>query len=186
MLRTPAFAIFLAAVLAASSAAAQTTDFSGTWNFDASKSTGAPTLPSIAGSGVNNAQRRSAGGRAWQFDHATGRVLADIGFDKLTVKQTPSDLFVTLAGLDLVYKLDGSKNSISAANRPGFPKGQAAWDGAKLLITTIDSVYIGGQYKDLPTKEIWSLDGNTLTIDKTETTRTQGAVHTVLEYTKAS
>ena len=38
--------------LGASVVAAQTTDFSGTWTFDAARSQGAPTLPSIAGSGV--------------------------------------------------------------------------------------------------------------------------------------
>src|SRR5205823_3835532 len=98
------------------------------------RSQGAPTLPSIAGSGVNTAQRRSAGGRAGQFDPATGRVLTgDIGYDKLTVRQTPAELFVTYAGLELVYRLDGSKNNISAAARAGFPRGQVAWDGPKLV-----------------------------------------------------
>ena len=187
MKRVSAFAVVMLVTLGASGVAAQTTDFSGTWTFDAARSQGAPTLPSIAGSGVNTAQSRSAGGRAGQFDPATGRVLTDIAFNKLTVKQTPTDLFVAFAGLELVYKLDGSKNNISAAGRAGFPRGQVAWDGPKLVITAADSVYVGqGQYRELPSKEIWSLDGNTLTIDKTETTRAQATVHNVLVYTKAT
>src|SRR5262249_30354395 len=73
-------------------------------------------------------------------------------------------------GVPLLFKLDGSENGISGIGRAGYPKGKAAWDGAKLVLTTRQDVYIGhAQFETRTIKYTYSMSGATLTIDKTDT-----------------
>lgn len=172
--------------------AAQTPDFSGTWVFDASKSVGTPTLPAIGGSqgtAVRGDGRGGRGpGRAGVFDPATGRTSrGPLDFNKMQVKQTPTEVQVVYGGVDLAYKLDGSTHNISAIMRPGFPQGKTTWDGKRLVITTSQQVYMGkGEFLTLTNKEVWSIDGNVLTIEKTETTRQRTTENTKLVYNRAT
>jgi hypothetical protein len=178
-------------------ALAQPPDFSGTWVFDASKSVGTPTLPAIGGStgtGIQSGGGPGGGGRggrgplpAGTFDPATGRTSrGSLDFNRMTVKQTPTEVQVVWGGVELAYKLDGSRHNISAFNRPGFPQGQTAWEGKKLVVTYSTQVYAGkGEFLTLNGKEVWSLDGTVLTIEKTETTRQRTTENTKLVYSKA-
>lgn len=175
--------------------AAQTPDFSGTWVFDPSKSVGVPTLPPIGGSQGTAVRGDGGGGRGGRgplppgtFDPATGRISrGSLDFNRMTVTQMPADVQVVYGGVELTYKLDGSRHNISTLNRPGFPQGQTAWDGRKLVITTSTQVYAGrGEFLTLTSKEIWSLDGNVLTIEKTEMTRQGTTEQTKLVYNKAT
>ena len=180
---------------------AQTTNFSGTWMFDASKSNGTPELPSIGGSqgtavrppaGAPGAAPGGAGGGrqapAGTFDPATGRRSPGvIDFNRLVIKQSPAEISLTFGGVELLYKLDGTERNISALNRAGFPPGKAAWDGGKLVLTTRQSVYKGkGEYVNLEGKEIYTLQNNVLAIDKVEMTRDGKTVTKKLVYNKAS
>ena len=75
----------------------------------------------------------------------------------------------------------------SAISRPGFPQGQTTWDGGKLVISTTQQVYVGkGEYLTLTNKEAWSLDGNVLTIEKTETTRQRTTEDAKLIFNRAT
>lgn len=173
---------------------AQTTDFSGTWVFDASRSVGTLTLPMIGGSqgtAVRDGGRGRRGrvpGRAGVFDPATGRISrGPLDFNRIEVTQTPTDVRVVWGGVELAYKLDGNRHNISAISRPGFPQGQTTWDGGKLVISTTQQVYVGkGEYLTLTNKEVWSLDGNVLTIEKTETTRQRTTEDAKLIFNRAT
>lgn len=173
-------------------ASGQTPDFSGTWVFDASKSVGTPTLPAIGGSqgtAVRGDGRGGRGpGRAGVFDPATGRTSrGPLDFNRMEIKQTPTEVQVAYGGVELAYKLDGSAHNISNVGRPGFPQGKTAWDGNKLVITTTQQVYIGkGEFLTLTNKEVWSVKGDVLTIEKTETTRQRTTENTKLIYNRAT
>ena len=181
-------------LVAAAAGSAQTPDFSGTWVFDAAKSVGTPTLPSIGGSqgtavrGDGRGGRGRGPGRAGVFDPATGRISrGPLDFNRMQVTQTPTDVQVVYGGVELAYKLDGSRHNISAMSRPGFPQGQTTVDGGTLVINTTQQVYVGkGEYLTLTNKEIWSLNGNVLTIEKSETTRQGTTEDAKLVYNRAT
>jgi hypothetical protein len=197
----PLAAMLVLAIGGAATARAQTTNFSGTWMFDAAKSTGTPELPSIGGSegtavgppagGAEAGRGRGGNGAprpAGTFDPATGRRSPGvIDFNKLIIKQSSADINLTHGGVELLYKLDGTERNISALNRAGYPPGKAAWEGGKLVLTTRQSVYKGkGEYVTLERKEVYSLQGGILTIDKTEMTRDGKTITKKLVYTKAT
>ncbi len=118
-------------------------DFSGTWKFNQTKST-----PGIAGNTPN------------------------IAFpSQIVVKQTPTELSVQStsvrqAPLSGNYKLDGSKVTVEAP-RGITETGEAKFDGSNVVITSRRSFSspAGGQVVNF--KEVWTLDGNVLTIQKT-------------------
>ncbi len=181
---------------------AQVTDFSGTWRFDETKSTTTPELVAVGGSegtAVNRGGRAGGGGGAGGGGAAPaagaarggggggGRAARTVDTNRMVIKQTATDLNILDGGVALVYKLDGSENTVSALNRPGYPKGKAVWEGNKLVLSTSQQVYIGkAQFAPRTTKQVYSLDGGVLTIEKTETSP-QGVVKTEkLVYTKAT
>jgi hypothetical protein len=121
-------------------------DFSGTWRFNQAKSS-----PNIAGNTPN------------------------IPFpSQIAVKQTPTELHVASSSVrqqpvSAVYKLDGSK--VTVQTPAGISEtGEARFDGSNVVITsrrTFPSPGGGEVVTDF--KEIWSLSGNVLTIEKTRT-----------------
>jgi hypothetical protein len=146
------------------------TDFSGTWTFDEAKSDPAP-----AGRGGGG-----GGGRG-------GGRMGGAPATAMTIKQTATELSIdrtTAQGNQTaVYKLDGteSKNTIG----PGPATSKAAWDGARIAIATTQTVQgRGGQEITVESKEIYSRDGNTLTIETTRTTPF-GTQNRKLLYTKS-
>lgn len=169
---------------------AQAPDFSGTWMFDASASTGMPKLPSIGGSigSVVGAGGEGRAAPAGTFDPATGRRSpGTIDPNRLAIKQSPTELHVTNGGVELLYRLDGTEENISAIGRAGFPRGKAVWESGKVVITTRQSVYRGrGEYADLTGREVYSLEGDVLTIERTETNLEGKAETAKLVYRRAS
>ena len=169
---------------------AQTADFSGTWMFDPSKSVGKPETVSLAGGEapevapdgrIGGAAAANAGGQP-----AGGRDAKPIDAFRQVIKQSPTEINIVDGGVALVFKLDGTEQNISALGRAGYPKGKAAWEGNKLVLTTRQDVYVGrAQFDTRTIKYIYSLDGGTLTIEKTDNFQGQTKT-TKLVYNKAS
>ena len=120
-----------------------TPDFSGTWKFNQLKST-----PGIAGNTPN------------------------IAFpSQIVVKQTPADLIVhstsvRQAPVAANYKLDGSKVTVEAPK--GITEtGEAKFEGSNVVITSRRAFSSPAGDQVVQFKEVWTLDGNVLTIVKT-------------------
>ena len=134
----------LALALGVAAAQAQTPpDFSGTWKFNQTKST-----PGIAGNTPN------------------------IAFpSQIVVKQTGTELSVQStsvrqAPLSATYKLDGSKVTVEAPK--GITEtGEAKFEGSNVVITSRRSFSSPAGDQVVNFKEVWTLDGNVLTIVKT-------------------
>ena len=120
-------------------------DFSGTWRLNVGKS-----APNVAGNTPN------------------------IPFpSQILVKQTPTDISVESTSIrqqpvSAVYKLDGSKVTVQAPE--GISEtGEAKFDGGNLVITSRRSFSSPAGEVVVDFKEIWSLSGNALTIEKSRT-----------------
>jgi len=120
-------------------------DFSGTWRLNVSKS-----APNVAGNTPN------------------------IPFpSQIVARQTPTDISVESTSIrqqpvSAVYKLDGSKVTVQAPE--GISEtGEAKFDGGNLVITSRRSFSSPAGDVVVDFKEIWSLSGNALTIEKTRT-----------------
>ncbi len=118
-------------------------DYSGTWKFNQVKST-----PGIAGNTPN------------------------IAFpSQIVVKQTPTELSVQStsvrqAPLSANYKLDGSKVTVEAPK--GITEtGEAKFEGPNVVVTSRRSFSSPAGDQVVTFKEVWTLDGNVLTITKT-------------------
>jgi hypothetical protein len=133
------------------------TDFSGTWTFDEAKSDPAPARAGGGGGG--------GGGRG-------GGRMGGAPPTAMTIKQTPAELSMdrtTAQGAQtVVYKLDGSESTNTIGMGPATSK--AVWDGARLVITTTQTVQGRGGEITINSKEIYSVQGPTLTIETTRTT----------------
>jgi hypothetical protein len=118
-------------------------DFSGTWKFNQGKSS-----PGIAGNTPN------------------------IPFpSQIVVKQSPTELYVLStsvrqAPVTATFKLDGSKVTVEAP-RGITETGEAKFEGANVVITTRRSFSSPAGETVVDFKEIWSLNGAVLTIEKT-------------------
>jgi hypothetical protein len=143
----------IAAILAVATAAwAQTPDFSGTWTLDPA------SAPAGGGRG---------GGGALGNGPATVKQTADA----LTIERTMGDAKVTLT-----YKLDGSESRNMLMGRGGQPADSmsvAKWDGRKLTIVTKQEMQ--GQITE--STQVWTVDGNTLTVETTNARGTQKRVY---------
>lgn len=168
MIKSRLYVVAVALLLAVSVAApgwAQTPNLSGTWKFEAAKSTGDPVVPRIF--------------------NPTGVKPTD---PNLTIKQTPTELNVTIGDARLLYKLDGTEQNISAEGRAGFPVGKAGWEKGKLVINLMQEVFNAakGDYFKVPGKEVYTLDRGVLTIEKSQT-MVNGTIQTKkLVYTKTA
>jgi hypothetical protein len=132
------------------------TDFSGTWTFDEAKSDPAPAR---MGGG------RGGGGRG-------GGRMGGVPATAMTIKQTAAELSMdrTMAqGLQtVVLKLDGTDSTNTIGMGPATSK--AVWDGPRLVVTTTQTVQGRGGEITINSKEIYSVQGTTLTIETTRTT----------------
>jgi hypothetical protein len=120
-------------------------DFSGTWNYNQGKSS-----PGTSGNAP------------------------DLPFwSELTVKQSPTELHVASSTVrqvpvTAVYKLDGSTITVPTAG--GIKETAAAkLEGANMVITTKRSFASPAGEMVVEFKEVWTLSGNVLTIEKTRT-----------------
>ena len=90
----------------------------------------------------------------------------------MTIKQTAAELSMdrtTAQGAQtVVYKLDGSESTNTIGMGPATSK--AVWDGARLVVTTTQTVQGRGGEITINSKEIYSVQGPTLTIETTRTT----------------
>ena len=146
-------------------------DFSGTWTFDEAKS---DPVPARAGGGGGGGGGGRGGGR-----------MGGAPATAMTIKQTPTELSMertTAQGTQpAVYKLDGSENTNTTGMGPATSK--AAWDGSRLIITSTQTVQGRGGEITINSKEIYSVQGSTLTIETTRTTP-MGEITRKLIYTK--
>jgi hypothetical protein len=130
-------------------------DLSGTWTFDEAKSDPAPAR---AGGG-------GGGGRG-------GGRMGGAPATPMTIKQTAGELSMdrtTAQGSQtIVYKLDGSESTNTIGMGPATSK--AMWDGNKLVVTTTQTVQGRGGEITINSKDIYSVQGNVLTIETTRTT----------------
>ena len=148
-------ALVFSIVLPAAAMAQAKTDFSGTWTFDEAKSDPAPAR---AGGG-------GGGGRG-------GGRMGGAPATAMTIKQTPAELSMdrtTAQGAQtVVYKLDGAESKNTIGMGPATSK--AVWDGPRLVISTNQTVQGRGGEITIDSKEIYSVQGNILTIETTRTT----------------
>jgi hypothetical protein len=146
--------IAIAAAITATAAAQAKPDFSGTWTFDEAKSDPAPARAGGGGGGRGGGRMGGAPATA------------------MTIKQTPAELSMdrtTAQGAQtVVYKLDGSESTNTIGMGPATSK--AAWDGARLVITTTQTIQGRGGEITVNSKEIYSVQGPMLTIETTRTT----------------
>ena len=124
----------------------------GTWTLD-------PASAPAAGGG---------GGSALGNGPATVKQTADA----LTIERTMGDAKVTLTS-----KLDGSDSRNMMMGRGGQPADSlstAKWDGPKLTIVTKQEM--DGQV--IESTQVWTVAGNTLTVEATNARGTQKRVYT--------
>ena len=146
-MRRLTIALSVAVALGAQTAAlAQAkTDFSGTWRLNQAKSS------------------RDAVGNTPDIPFAS----------QLDVKQTPTEIAVTSTSVrqqpvSATYKLDGSTVSVQAPE--GITEtGAAKVDGSTLVITSHRSFPSPAGDVVVDFKEVWSVSGNVLTVEKTRT-----------------
>ena len=150
-------AIAVAVALVATTAAQAKTDLSGTWTFDEAKSDPAPARAGGGGGG--------GGGRG-------GGRMGGAPATAMTIKQTAGELTMdrtTAQGAQtVVLKLDGSESTNTIGMGPAVSK--AVWDGPRLVVTTTQTVQGRGGEITINSKEIYSVQGNVLTIETTRTT----------------
>jgi hypothetical protein len=137
--------VCLALVLQAPARAQARPDFSGTWRFNQAKSSAniAGNTPIVA----------------FPSQLVVKQTATELQVDGSSVRQQPTSA---------VYKLDGSKVSVKAP--AGITEtGEARIEGANLVITTRRSFTspLGETIVDF--KEVWTISGNALTIEKTRT-----------------
>src|SRR5687767_944477 len=149
-------ALAVAVALVATAAAQPKTDFSGTWTFDEAKSDPAPARAGGGGGGGGRGGGRMGGAPA----------------TAMTIKQTAGELTLdrtTAQGAQtVVLKLDGSESTNTIGMGPAASK--AVWDGPRLVVTTTQTVQGRGGEITINSKEIYTVQGNVLTIETTRST----------------
>lgn len=92
---------------------------------------------------------------------------------EIVVKQSPTELQVSVSTVrqkpvTAAYKLDGSKVTLPMPS--GISEtGEAKFDGQNVVITTRRSFASPAGEMVVEFKEVWSVNGNVLTIEKTRT-----------------
>ena len=147
---------------AASLAAQAKADFSGKWVMDPASSPAPPAGAPAGGGGGGRGGGRGGGG-------------AGFG-QEFTAKQDAKTLTITRMQGDqtvvATYNLDGSESKNTVAGRGGQQEqvSKAAWDGAKLVITT--TLDFGGN--KVEQKRTLSLEGGNLVIETVQPGRDGG------------
>jgi hypothetical protein len=120
-------------------------DFSGTWRLNVGKSG-----PNVAGNTPNI---------PFPSQIVVKQTATDISVESTSIRQQP---------VSAVYKLDGSKVTVQTPE--GISEtGEAKVDGENLLINSRRSFSSPAGDIVVEFKEVWSLTGNVLTIQKTRT-----------------
>ncbi len=149
-------ALVVSMALPAALLAQAKTDFSGTWTFDEAKSDPAPARAGGGGGGGGRGGGRMGGAPA----------------TAMTIKQTGTELSMdrtTAQGAQtVVLKLDGTDSTNTIGMGPATSK--AVWDGPRLVVSTTQTMQGRGGEMTITSKEIYSVQGNVLTIDTTRTT----------------
>jgi hypothetical protein len=152
MMKLARIGLTAAAILAvATVASAQKPDFSGTWTLDPAV---APAAGGVVGGALGN-----------------GPATVKQSADTLTIERTMGD-----ANITLIYKLDGtdSRNMLMGpAGQQVDSMSNAKWDGPKLTIVT--KMEMDGQL--LQSTQVWTVAGNTLTIETSNARGTQKRVY---------
>jgi hypothetical protein len=148
MTRRSVLIALLAFVLAIPAMAiAQTPNFSGKWTQDMEKSDPAP---------------QGMGGRGPAGPQAF--TIAQTATELTVERETPNGVMKS------VYKLDGSE-SVNAGGRGGEVKSKAKWDGAKLVISSVQTMNMQGSDVTIETTEVRSLEADgTMTVVTTRKT----------------
>jgi hypothetical protein len=115
------------------------------------------------------AQGRPDFSGTWTRDAATSDPATQGGRSSHTIKQTATEIAVTIAGRDgpetSIYRLDGpaSTNLVQSPEGPLTVTGTAKWDGASLVIETTREI----QGMTIMTREVRTLDptGMQMTIE---------------------
>ena len=118
-------------------------DFSGTWKFNQLKST-----PGIAGNTPNI---------AFPSQIVVTQTATDFKVASTSVRQAP---------LTASYKLDGSKVTVEAP-RGLTETGEAKFEGSNVVIVSRRSFSSPAGDTVVNFKEVWTVSGNVLTIEKT-------------------
>jgi hypothetical protein len=145
---------------AVSLAAQAKPDFSGKWVMDPAS---APAAPAGGGGGGGGGRGGGGGGRGGFGGEFTAKQDATT----LTITQNQGGQDVTLS-----YKLDGSESKNTVQGRGGAQEqvSKAAWDGAKLVITT--TLNFGGN--NVEQKRTLSMEGGNLVIETLQPGRDGG------------
>jgi hypothetical protein len=162
-------AVLVALVLSAVIAAAQGhPDLTGTWMLDPARSD-----PPASGAGV-----APAGGG---FGRGGGAVPAN----QMVIRQTDSELVVTSGNVNVYYNVDGSERSGPPG---GETKSKIAWDGGKLVVTWRREYFAGPDrgYLTSTGRDVYTIEGNTLTVERTSTAPQQPTQTRKSVYTKVS
>lgn len=163
----------LAAAALAAPAAAQSTDFSGTWRLDADAS----EFPDLGGGG--RLFGRGGGGRGGRGGGPGG------GARTLVIVQTPAMLIVEQqsdrGSRAATYRLDGEESTNSGPR--GEQTSRSRWDGAALVTEGTQSVSTprGDFSLEFTERRTLSADGRTMTVAATRTTP-RGDIDTTLVY----
>ena len=145
----------------------------------------------LGGQAVSFAQATQDFSGSWRLNQAkSSRAIVgntpDIQFaSQLDVKQTATDISVVSTSirqqpLSATYKLDGSAVNVQAPE--GITEtGQATFNGRNLVITSRRSFSSPAGDVVVEFKEVWSVNGNELTVEKTRSqsgdSSTQKAVY---------
>ena len=142
---------------AASLAAQAKSDFSGKWTLDPAS---APAPPAGAPAGGGGGGGGRGGGRGGGFGN------------EFTIAQNAKTITITRMQGDqtvaTVYNLDGSESKNTVQGRGGATEqvSKAAWDGAKLIVTTAGA---NGEQK-----RVFAMEAGNLTIETTQPGRDGG------------
>lgn len=123
-------------------------NLAGKWVFDMKMSEVKPTVPRIF--------------------NTTG---APAPSEEMEITQTAAGVTVKIGGVALLYRLDGTEGNISLEGRAGFPIGKATWQDGKLVATLTQEVFspAKGDYMKVPLKEVYSVSGGNLILERTRT-----------------
>lgn len=123
-------------------------NLTGKWVFDMKMSDAKPTVPRIF--------------------NTTG---APAPSEELEITQTLAGVTMKMGGVALLYRLDGTEGNISVEGRAGFPIGKAVWQDGKLVATLVQEVFspAKGNYMKVPLKEVYSVSGGNLILERTRT-----------------
>ncbi len=139
-------------------------DLAGTWIVDEAKSDPAPP---------------ARGGGAG-FGRGGG-----LPPNQMVIRQTDTELVVSTGNQNVYYNLDGSERTGPPG---GETKSRIAWEGNKLVVTWRREFFAGPDkgYVTSTGRDVYTLDGTTLTVEKTSVMPQQAPQTRKIVYSKSS